>query len=114
NSVPLQCGHRRDFTSTFLVAIYGLASLNAAANPCEHKDRNSASVSGSGIPESRNSGIRLNADLCRYTIDGLMRPGRVHKSSFGTSSQSWYLRGGMLNRPHKPVDLVQGDPYHHG
>src|SRR5699024_6375948 len=114
SSVPLQCGHRRAFTSTFFVAIYGFASLNAAANPCEHKDRNSASVSGAGIPESLNSGIRLNADLCRYTIDGLMRPGLTHRSSFGTSSQSQCVRLGMLNRPHRPVDLVHGDPYHHG
>src|SRR5699024_12630614 len=40
NSVPLQCGQRRDLISTFVgfFAIYGFASYIAAENPCEHTD----------------------------------------------------------------------------
>ena len=55
---------------------HGFASLNARAKPCEHSDRSSMSEVGSGMPESRNSGIKWNADLCNQAIDGL-RPGRT-------------------------------------
>src|SRR5690625_3782486 len=58
------------------LALHGFAVLKARANDCDVRLRSSASVVGAGMPESRNSGIRWNADLCKNAMDGRL-PGRA-------------------------------------